>query len=72
MTAQQGDRVRPTSCRRCGQNYGWRGGISFDAVRDLGRRVREHYDTNHPGVDPAVDARTLPSPADRLDREDHR
>lgn len=57
VMAQRGDTVRPTACRRCGQNYGWRGGISFAAIADLGRRIREHYEADHPGVDPSLDDR---------------
>lgn len=29
-------------CHRCGFTYEWRGGISFGAVVELGRMIREH------------------------------
>jgi hypothetical protein len=38
-------------CRRCGHPYPWRGGISFGAVSELGRLIREHYASKHPGVE---------------------
>ena len=38
-------------CRRCGEGYPWRGGISFGAVCELGRLIREHYEAKHPGVE---------------------
>jgi hypothetical protein len=52
-------------CRRCGAEYPWRGGISFAAVGELGRLIREHYDTAHPGVDPSLDALSAPTPHEK-------
>jgi hypothetical protein len=38
-------------CDRCGHPYRWRGGISFGAVCELGRLVREHYAAAHPDTE---------------------
>jgi hypothetical protein len=50
--AQLLDRPTKYGCHRCGHDYAWPGGISFAAVCDLGRRIREHYEAEHPGVEP--------------------
>jgi hypothetical protein len=35
-------------CRHCGHRYGWRGGISYGAMCELGRLAREHEEAEHP------------------------
>lgn len=51
--------VRDIACRGCGHVYGWRGGISFEAVCELGRLIREHDEREHPDVATPA-ARTRP------------
>jgi hypothetical protein len=39
------------ACSRCGHRYRWPRAATAWSLRELGRAIREHYETDHPGAE---------------------